>query len=86
MLKTYISRILKDCKSHDTNRQCNGMHVPSKDLIANVTWTVFMFNELKWEMIVLFVDIDRIVDYHCLNFLFIMADETLYRKLKIGQH
>ena len=31
----------------------------------------FVFSELRWEVIVHFVDI-RIVDHHCLNFLFII--------------
>ena len=32
----------------------------------------YMFNELRWEVIVGFVDIGGIVDYHCLYFLFIV--------------
>ena len=32
----------------------------------------FMFNELRWDMIVHFVDIGGIVYYYCLNFLFII--------------
>ena len=31
----------------------------------------FVFSELRWEVIVRFVDIDGIVDHHCLNCLFI---------------
>ena len=31
----------------------------------------FLFNELRWELIVGFVDIDGIVDHHCLSFLFL---------------
>ena len=34
---------------------------------------IFVFNELRWEVIVCFVDIGGIVDHHCLNFLFIIA-------------
>jgi hypothetical protein len=30
-----------------------------------------MFNELKWDVCVRFVDIGEIVDHHYLNFLFI---------------
>jgi hypothetical protein len=30
----------------------------------------FMFNEMKWEVVGRFVDIGRIVDHHCLNFLY----------------
>jgi hypothetical protein len=32
----------------------------------------FKFNCLRWEVIVRFIDIDGIVDIHCLNFLFII--------------
>jgi hypothetical protein len=31
---------------------------------------VFVFNTLKWELVICFVDIDRIVHDHCLTFLF----------------
>jgi hypothetical protein len=33
---------------------------------------VLMFNDMRYEMIVGFVDIGRIVNHHCLNFLFIV--------------
>jgi hypothetical protein len=29
---------------------------------------LYMFNELRWEVIVRFVDIGEIVKHHCLNF------------------
>jgi len=32
----------------------------------------YLFNDLRWEVIVRFVDNGGIVDHHCLNFLFIM--------------
>ena len=32
-----------------------------------------MLNELRWEAIVRFVDIGGIINYHCLNFLFIIV-------------
>jgi hypothetical protein len=32
----------------------------------------FVFNGLKWEVVVYFVDIGEIVDHHWLNFLFIL--------------
>ena len=35
----------------------------------------FVFDYLMWKMIVWFVDIGGIVDYHCLNFLFIIKSE-----------
>ena len=31
---------------------------------------LFVFNELEWEVVVCCVDIDWILDHHCLNFLF----------------
>ena len=37
--------------------------LPSSDVV------LFMFNGLVWEVVVCFVDIDGIVDHHCLNFL-----------------
>ena len=33
---------------------------------------ICLFSELRWEAIFCFVNIDRIVDHHCLNFLFII--------------
>ena len=41
------------------------------------TWYVlvcFIFNGLRWEEIVHFVDICGIVDHHCLNFLLLMVN------------
>ena len=38
---------------------------------------LFMFNDLRWELIVYFVNIGGIVDHHCLNFL-IIKDNLLY--------
>jgi hypothetical protein len=32
----------------------------------------FILNDLRWEVIVRYVDICGIVDHHCLNFLFII--------------
>ena len=42
----------------------------------------FMFNELRWDVIVHFVDIGGIVHHHCLNFLFI--ESLLKPHNKIG--
>jgi len=33
---------------------------------------IVLFNELRWELIVTFVDIGGIVDHYCLNFHFII--------------
>ena len=32
---------------------------------------LFVFNDMRWEVIVHFVDTDRTVNHHCLNFIFI---------------
>jgi hypothetical protein len=32
----------------------------------------YILNQLRWEVIVRFVDISRIFDHHCLNYLFIV--------------
>jgi hypothetical protein len=34
-----------------------------------------MFIDLRWEVILRFVDIGEIVDYYCLNFLFVNIHE-----------
>ena len=34
----------------------------------------FVFNDLRWDVIVPFVDIGGIEDHHCLNFLFIIVN------------
>ena len=37
-----------------------------------MSWVFFLwFSELKWEVIVHFVDIDGVVDHYCINFIFI---------------
>ena len=51
------------------------MTVLSQDLDSNVIWRGMIYVQwvqLKWEVIVRFVDIDGIDDHHCLNFLFII--------------
>ena len=35
-------------------------------------WFFFLFNDLRWEVIVCFVDIGWIVDHHCSNLIFIV--------------
>jgi hypothetical protein len=44
----------------------------------NQFYSAILFNDLRGEMIVYFVDIGGIVDHQCLNFLFIKNRETLY--------
>ena len=49
--------------------------IPSQDMdfqSADVM-VFFMFNELKWDIVVCFVDIGWILVYHSLNFLFIIC-------------
>ena len=43
---------------------------PGPGYPMSVSWS-FMFNDLRREVIARLVDIDRIVDHHCLNFVFI---------------
>jgi hypothetical protein len=49
--------------------------VPSQDMGFDVIcpgcWVFFVFSDLWWKVIVRVVDIGGIVDYHCLNLLFI---------------
>jgi hypothetical protein len=57
------------------------MFLPSSDvnmsLISNIICHgLFMFNVLRWEMIVCFVDIGGIVDNQCLNFIFITCTNS----------
>jgi hypothetical protein len=47
------------------------MTVPSQDLDFQRHMFSFVFYGLRWEVVVRFVDIDEIVDYHCLIFFII---------------
>jgi hypothetical protein len=40
-----------------------------------MSWSFIMFSQLKWEVIVGFVDIGRIVDHHYWNCLFIITKQ-----------
>jgi len=40
------------------------------DFQRHMSWVIFMFNDLRLEVIVCFVDIGNIVHQHCLNFIF----------------
>ena len=48
-------------------------HVPSNDMDFQrlMSWSFSMFNELRWKVIVSFVDIGEFVDHHCWYILFI---------------
>jgi hypothetical protein len=48
-------------------------------------WSFFAFIGLRW-LIVHFVDIDGIVDHHCLNFLFIIGEGDFKVETKISNH
>jgi hypothetical protein len=41
-------------------------------------WSFFSVSQVRWEVIVRFVDIDGIVDHHCLNFLFIIQYNKIW--------
>ena len=58
------------------------VRVPSQDLDfqRRMAWSfLFVFSELRWEVIVCFVNISGMVAHHCLIFLFIMC--ILYCKV-----
>jgi hypothetical protein len=38
-------------------------------ITVSTFFSYFVFSELRWQVIVCFIDIDGIVDHHCLNFL-----------------
>ena len=63
-----------DRRTYDIN-QFNP--VPSQNLHfqRQLLWS-FIFNDLSREVVVHFVDIGSIVDYHCLNFLFIKTSNV----------
>ena len=44
--------------------------------ISNITPLFSVFSELRSEVITRFVEIDGVVDHHCLNFLFLIVIET----------
>ena len=44
----------------------------ARTLISNVIYSGLFCVQLRWEVIVCFVDMGGINDHHCLNFLFIM--------------
>jgi hypothetical protein len=52
-----------------------------------MSWSLLWSALLRWEVIVCFVDIDGIVDYHVLNFLYIITFhiESLFCKSQHGK-
>ena len=70
------------CINQTTNRQATGCLAPPHTCACPKPWSWFPLSDgfglfcvllvhLKWDLIVLFVDIGRIDDKHCLNFHFI---------------
>ena len=47
--------------------------VTKTSLQRHMSWSFFMFNALRWEVGVCFVDITGILDHYCLNFIFIIG-------------
>ena len=41
------------------------------DFLHHMSWSLLVFNELRWQVVVRFVDIGGIDDHHCLNLHFI---------------
>ena len=50
---------------------------PGPEFPSSYVVVFFKFNELRWEVIVCFVNIGGIVDHHCDNFLFIIDHKTV---------
>ena len=50
------------------------------DFQGYMSWYFSVFNELRREVFVRFVDIGGIVNHHCLNFLFIIQSNLIVRK------
>jgi hypothetical protein len=51
--------------------QSLGLILGKKNFLNN---GLYAFNDLRREVVVCFVEIDGIVDHHCLNFLFIIIN------------
>ena len=61
-------------------------HVSDLDFQHKMTWS-FLFNGLRWEVTVHFVNIGRNVYHHCLNLLFLIIDfEICYYLWTIIHH
>lgn len=61
------------------------MPFPSHDLNfqRHILWSVLV-HELMWQVFFCYVDIGRVVDYHCLNIFFtILCVNVLENRLKI---
>jgi hypothetical protein len=55
---------------------CDG-NCPHRRMLTYLVFPLFVFSELRWQMIVCFVDIGGIVDHLCLDFVFII--EIVFR-------
>ena len=61
--------------------------VPSQnlDFLRHISWSLLTFNELNWEEIVRFVDIDGIADPHCLTFFSFHKYVIIYKNCKVDE-
>jgi hypothetical protein len=57
-------------------KRTNNIHIKLQASISNITPLFSVFSELRSEVIFRFVDIDAVLDHHCLNFLFLIVIET----------
>ena len=61
--------------------------VQTQDLDFHISWSLLCTMIVRWKVVVCFVNIGRIADYHCLNFLFITLTlqtiDNLWYNLKV---
>ena len=50
--------------------------MPIPEFQTSYVVVIAKFHDLRWEVIVHCVDIDEIVEHHCLNFIFILDSES----------
>ena len=44
-----------------------------------VSFVVFYHHDLRWKLVVRFVDVGGVVDHHCLNFLLIYSNKVAFK-------
>ena len=71
-LKLELCSIVGPVEIHLTLPQFCACLKPEPRNPLSYVFVFFVFNTLRWEIVVCFVDIGKIVDHHCLNFLFII--------------
>ena len=47
------------------------------DFPGHIAWSFYMYNDLRWEVIVRFVNFGRFIDHRCFNFPFIIISLTI---------